>query len=473
MSKDRYVIQRSRPGQALGDFRVGIIGGGISALVTAHALSRAGAAVTLLERHERVGGAVGSVRAGGFLAEAGPHTLQVSAMEQLLFLGEVGLRDRVRLPFPEAKKRFILKGGRPLAVPGGPGGLLGTKLFSAGGKLRLLQEPTVKGRKDSAEESVAEFVRRRLGREVLDWAVNPFVAGVYAGDPERLSVRHAFPMLYNLEQQGGSLMRGGMKAAKTKDPGKLKALTVSFPEGLGELPAALAETLEGSVHTMATVERISRRNDRWEIGWTAKGEPGEDRFHALVLGTPAHVLEGLPLPPELKALLEPLTRIPYPPVSSYTFGFRREDVRHPLDGFGVLVPEREQRKVLGVLFPSSLYPGRAPEGCVTLAVFVGGTRQPELCAQPEAELRGMILEELQSLLGVAGEPLWEQSFQWPKAIPQYNLGYGQLISAVETAENRFPGLYFAGNYRDGIALGNCITNGLALGERIAGTARHS
>lgn len=471
MSKDRFVIQRTRPGQALGDFRVAVIGGGVSGLVTAHALVRLGASVKVLEQGEHVGGAVRSVRSGGFLAEAGPHSLQVSTLEQVLLLGELGLRERVCLPAPEAKNRFILKGGKLVAAPTGPAGLWGNPLFSLGAKLRLLREPLVKKRKEPSDESVADFVRRRLGREVLDYAVDPFVAGIYAGDPERLSVRHAFPMLHGFEQEAGSLLKGGFRAMKRKPSGKLKPMAVSFPEGLGELTQALAGSLEASLQTRARIERLAWRGERWEIGWRVKDEPGEDRFHALVIATPAHAVGRLPLPPELAKMVEPLERIAHPPVTSWTMAFRREDVRHALDGFGLLIPEREQRKVLGVLFPSSLFASRAPEGCVTLAAFVGGTRQPDLATMPREQLRVLVLEELGTLLGVRGEPLWDSPFTWPQAIPQYNLGYGELLGAVDAAEAQFGQLYFVGNYRGGIALGNCLTNGMELATRIAATAR--
>lgn len=470
MSYPRTVIHKSLPGQPESRRQAMILGAGPTGLTLAYELRRRGVAAIVLESSPEPGGAVRSHRQQGYLAEMGPNTLQLNRIEQLMLLGELGLRERLLQPSPQARNRYICRNARPVAAPTGPGGLWSTSLFSTFAKCRLLSEPFRGRRRKPVEESVASFVRRRLGREVLDYAVNPFVAGIYAGDPEHLSLGEAFPSLKEMEELGGSLLKGGlkaMKAARAKGY-RMKPLMVSFPEGLGELTKALAQTLEGALHLETTVQRICRRHDRWEVQWRdAAGEQHTRQADALVLSCPAHAIAALPLPPEVSESLEPLQRIAHPPVTSLTLGYRRSDVAHALDGFGMLVPEVEKRQILGVLFNSSLFPGRAPQGAVTLTVFLGGTRQPEMATCPLEETLPLVQEDLRELLGVKGEPELVLPTHWPQAIPQYELGYQELVKVVPEAEAAYPGLYLQGNYLGGIALGQCLTNAMDKARDIA------
>ena len=441
---------------------VGIIGAGVTGLASALELRRAGVRdVRVLETADSVGGAIRSVRRDGFLAEEGPNSLQVNSREVDAFLRSVPDLEASETPAnATAKKRFIVRGGIARPVPTGPLSALATPLWSARGKLRVLREPFIPPAPPEAEESVAAFVRRRLGDELYRYAINPLVGGIYAGDPERLSLRHGFPKLHALEQTYGGLIRGalGKRRQAKRDPGPTwRKRTLSFPGGLAEFPQRLAAVLGDSVRTGVTLTAITPGDDGWRVAWTdADGDRHGETYRRLLLTLPAHALHTLPVEPALRDALAPLGEIPHPPVSVLSLGFRRADIRHPLDGFGALVPECEQRRILGVLFPSSVFPGRAPEGHALLTVFVGGTRQPDLANPDAAALEATVLPDLRDLLGVDGPPVFRHLKHWPRAIPQYVLGYDRFFDQMNAVERHFPGLYLAGNYRTGISLSYCL-----------------
>lgn len=436
--------------------RTVIIGSGITALARAWQLRQSGVDCTVLEPASFIGGAIQSHREGPYLAEEGPNSIQVNSPEVDAFLKSIpGLQDRITPAFPAAKKRFILRDGRPQAVPTGPLSALTTPLWSFGAKLRVLKEPFIPAIDPDVEESAADFVRRRLGDELYRYAINPLIGGIYAGNPEKLSLRYAFPKLYALEQAHGGMIRGAlanMRKAPHDGKPRFKKRIVSFKNGLAELPERLAALLEGSLHTSVSIEDLKETDSGWSVVWNGR----EDSFDRLILTVPAHSLPKLPLPDNLRTALSPLKGIDYPPVSVLSLAFERRAVAHALDGFGLLVPECEQRTVLGILFPSSVFPGRAPSNEVMLTVFVGGERQPEYAQPDTAALTASVLPELQTILGVSGKPTFIHHKHWPLAIPQYKLGYGAVLNEMERIEANFPGLELAGNYRTGISLSYCI-----------------
>jgi len=446
--------------------RVAVVGGGITGLTAAWQIQRLGHRVTVLEAGARAGGVVGAQRLGAWLQELGPNSLLESSPEIAAFVDDVGLAPRRLYAAPAAKQRYLVRGGRPVALPTSPGAFLRTPLFSARAKLRLLLEPLWRRAPSEADETLADFVRRRLGREFLDYAINPFVAGVYAGDPERLSVRHAFPRLHALEQDHGSLLLGALR--RRNPSGGPKGRIFSFPEGLGEIPRALQARLLDPVLLRTRVTALRRAGTGWRLALEQRGAPGEAEFDLVVCALPADALARLDfpdLPPD--AGLRLLAEIPHPSVVSVFTGHRREEVAHPLDGFGLLVPAVEDGRILGTLFSSTLFPGRAPEGHVALTTFVGGTRQPELAALDDAALTTLVREELARFLGVGGTPAIVRVQRWPRAIPQYAPGHQRFLTAIARLEAAAPGVFVGGNCRDGISLPNCI----AAGHRLAAAVR--
>ena len=440
---------------------VAVLGGGITGLTAAWYLRQAGLTPVVFEAAPRTGGAINGIRTDGWLHELGPNSLLEGAPEVSDLVESVGLGDRRIYASPAAKHRYIVRRGKPVRMPMSPLSFLTTSLFSARAKLALLGEPWRPRPETNAEESVADFVVRRLGREFLDYAINPLVGGVYAGDPQQLSVRQAFPKLYQLEQDHGSLIRGALKKRNTS--GGPKGRIFSFPSGLNELPAALAAGLGDAVRLRHAVSAVRRREHHWRVEFEVDGVPHTEAFSAVVSALPADALAELELDTggEIHRL-ESLLEIKQPPVASVFLGFKREDVAHPLDGFGMLIPQVEHRAILGTLFSSSLFPGRAPDGFVGLTSFVGGMRDPDLVDFENVELLRLVRAELEQLVGARGAPVFSHVKRWRHAIPQYTLGYQRFKDAITAVERTAPGLYIGGNCRDGISLANCIASGRRL-----------
>lgn len=456
--------------------KVLVLGGGIAGLTAANVLRSRGSEVMLLEASSRVGGNVRTIRRDGFLAEAGPNSFIVEEKELYDFLRENGVLDAAIDVAPAAKKRYIVRSGKPIAVPSSPLGAVTTPLFSFFGKLRMLGDIFIPRGSAENEESVADFVRRRIGREMYNYALNPLVAGVFAGDPEKLSVRYAFPKVWHLDQKYGSLIRGTLPNAKAKKASGLyeKKRTLSFPEGMETLPKILAKNLGRCVRVNATLTELVPEGNRWRARWFTCGSvcdffEQDDVFDAVVVAVPPR--EWKKIFSAVPALAEPLSQaaetLVSPPVTTLTLGYKREDVAHPLDGFGALVPELEKRKILGSLWTSSFFPNRAPDGFVTLTTYIGGARQPEIARRSREEQFEIAREELAALFGVKGVPAFVEICEHAEAIPQYNLGYGNFLKAIDAAENAFPNLRFCGNYRGGIAVGATLLNAVRCGKELA------
>jgi oxygen-dependent protoporphyrinogen oxidase len=453
-----------------------VIGGGISGLAAAFGLQRRGVAVEVLEADARAGGVIGTQRRDGALYERGPNSaLDTSPLINEL-LDALGIRGERADASAVAATRFIVRGGRLIPLPMSPGAFLATPAFSLPAKLRLLREPFIAPAPADAEESIAAFVRRRLGTEFLDYAIDPFVSGVYAGDPERISVPAAFPKLHALEQTYGSLIKGQIKGARERrqsaEKAKNTAGSFSFRGGMQTLTDALSRAVD-RVATGVRVERIERDADG---GWTVRGaRDGEAlvrRARAIVLAVPAYEAARL-----LRELAPPaaqgLAAIDYAAVASVASAWRRADIAHSLAGFGFLVPKKEGRKILGTLFSSSMFDGRAPEGAVLLTTFIGGLRNPDLPAQSDAALAQILQTELAALIGARGDPLWREITRWTHAIPQYNLGHRERLLPLAAAERALPGLHVCANYRGGVSVGDCIKSAHAAAEVVAGILQNA
>ncbi|HEX7572320.1 MAG TPA: protoporphyrinogen oxidase [Bacteroidota bacterium] len=451
-----------------------IVGAGISGLTVAYFLRRAGVSVTVLDPGDVPGGTMQTVMDGEWMVETGPN----SALETTPLFGEMfdglGIAGERLYAAAAAERRYILRDALLHPLPMSPGAFLTSSLWSVAGKLRLMKEPFV-GR-GTEEETVAQFVRRRLGEEFLEYAINPFVAGVYAGDPAALSVRAAFPKLYALEERYGGLIRGMVRGAgerrKRAEKAKDRARMFSFRGGMQTFPIALGRYLGDGLRLKCTATSVGRNDPpgggpAFVVRYRREGEPGSLEAPALVLAVPAYIAGDFvrPFSASLGAALE---RIFYPPVAEVFLGFPDSQVGRPLDGFGYLIPEKEKRKILGTIWSSVLFPGRAPAGHVALTTFVGGARQPLLAGLDDRDLIRTVASELRSLMGVTGDPVYAKIIRWEKAIPQYNLGHLALVEEIRVLERQVPGLYLCGNYRGGIAVGDCLMSGESLARRIAG-----
>jgi protoporphyrinogen/coproporphyrinogen III oxidase len=434
--------------------RIAVIGAGAFGLSAARYLERAGLEVTVFEAAAFAGGAAHSRRDGEWLTEYGPNTLAAGA-DTVALLGELGVAGVVEAS-AEASKRFLVKDGKPVALPMKPPHLLKSGLFSMRAKLALLREPLVKRKTDEVEESVADFVRRRLSDEWLATAVGPFISGVYAGDPEHLSLRYALPRMYNLEQEHGGLIRG---AVKLRSLGGRKLY--GAPEGMSQIMARLAAPL-ADLRLETPVQGVIRSGENWMVRTAAE----EALFERVVLALPARAAADL-LEPMDAEVADTLRVVDYPPLVVVHHGYRRVDVTHPLDGFGMLIPREESFRTLGVLFPSTMFAGRAPENHVLLTSFVGGALDRGVARVPIEDITATVEAEHMRLLGLRGSPVWTHAYCVRHAIPQYNMGYGSILADLQAAEQRHPGLYLRGNYVGGIALPDRLHGGKALAEEFA------
>jgi oxygen-dependent protoporphyrinogen oxidase len=432
-----------------------VVGGGISGLVCAYELRQLGLPVLLLEASDRVGGVIDSVQQDGFLFELGPQSV-LSSDSLLDLVGHLGIAESLVKADPRAP-RYILLRGRLHPVPMAPPALLTTSLLGVGSKLRLLSEPFRKSTPPESDESIAAFVRRKFGAELLENLVGPFVSGVYAGDPEKLSLRSAFPALHAFEEKYGSVIRGGMKFRPPKD--KPRPTLCAFRDGLATLVRSLREQLGNTVLTGASVESVSRGktngSSHFEIQVRRAGRTEAMLADSLVLAAPARaasrILAGLS-----EGFESLLGRIEYAAVAVVSAGYKREQVGHPLAGFGFLAPRKEGRRLLGTVWSSSLFAGRAPEGMVSIATFAGGATDPQLFQLADDEIAAAVEKENAEILQISGPPATRMAHRWIHAIPQYNLGHSQILAGLREEVARFPGLFLTGSYLEGPSVPACI-----------------
>src|SRR6266850_3414994 len=360
---------------------VAIIGAGITGLTAGFYLQRKGIPVTVYEAGSRAGGVIQSIRKDGYVDETGPNPILEPSPKISQLIRDAGLESRKLNPDPNAEARYVVRYKRPIALPGSPLGFFTTNLFSAKAKLAVLREPFVPPRRDGKEESIAEFVIRRLGQEFLDQAIDALVAGIYAGDPHRLSVAQAFPKLAQLEARYGSLIKGQILGARERqkrgEGAKDRAAKFSFDDGLQVLPETLSERLGEVVRLNAAITGLSQTQKGWRLELRERGVNTSAEHGAVIYAGTAFKLAELKVESQAPLNFSAFSEIRYPPVASVVLGFRREDVAHPCAGFGMLIPRVEGFKILGAIFSSSLFPNRAPAGHVLLSCYRGGERQPE------------------------------------------------------------------------------------------------
>lgn len=462
---------------------IAIVGAGIWGLSTDHFLRRLrpDLCVQLFEAGARPGGVIRTQRSGNFLFEPGPNSLLDTSPELRRLLQETGLAEQTIEARPEAARhRFIVRDGKLVPLPMSPPAFLKADLFSLAAKFRLACEPFIRPAADDAEETLEQFVLRRLGREFLDYAVDPFVSGTFAGVPAELCVRSAFRRLWTLEQEHGSLIRGAFKLARKRKKeasgageagiqagpsGKM----LTFDGGLQTLVDGLAENVGNRLTTGARLTAIRRQAKSPSGGFELDfhGDDGASVVSAsqVLLTLPAHAYTDLSTNFDLPRAA--LQGIPYPPVTAVFFGYNQHPVDKPLDGFGFLVPRVEQRCILGTLWNSSAYPGRCPPGGAAFTTYIGGRRQPEITEWDDERLVQAVQEELADLMGIRTKPDEVIVRRWQRAIPQYILGHAQVMEAMDAVEQAQPGLHVGGNFRGGISVGDCVSRAAEAAQRIS------
>jgi oxygen-dependent protoporphyrinogen oxidase len=380
-------------------------------------------------------------------------------------LVELRLDSNKCLPRPDARHRFLVRNGQLIAAPTSPKEVLSSKLFGFVTKAKLAAENLRRAKPREADLPVAGLIREHFGDEVVDYLLNPFVSGVFAGDPEKLSARLAFPMLWALEQKYGSLLRGFQaEADDARAHGRpFPAQSISFNNGLVSLPRALADPLPaGAVEFGAKVEHLQSGRP-WRITWSRAGVTRTEEFETVLLALPAVALAGLTIGD--RKPLAALGTIEHAPVVSIFLGYPRHQVTHPLDGFGMLVPAVEKRSILGAIFSSTLFTRRAPVDHVALTVMVGGALRPELTKLPPDRLLTHVRRDLTELLGVTGMPVFARHHVWPGSLPQFNVGYERHLDVIQQCELAHPRLFLGGHVREGNSVSACLAAGFRLADK--------
>ncbi len=440
-----------------------VIGAGLTGLTAAYYLKQQQVSFRLVEEQDRAGGVIHTRRQNGFVFEAGPNTGVLGNPDAAELFEDLGSACECITAGGSVNKRYILKSGTWNAMPMGPMEAVRTPLFTLKDKFRILGEPFRRPGTDP-EEPLSEMVKRRMGQSFLDYAIDPFILGVYSGDPSKLITKYAFPKLYNLEQNYGSFIGGSAKKMfEKKDPRELKATrkVFSVKGGLSGLVGALEASVREGLMTDVINVQVIPENGGFRVTGQQGGETINLKARKVITTTGAHALPDL-LPFVPKSQLEPLLRMKYAQVVQAAIGFHKWEGMDP-DGFGGLIPSKEQRDILGVLFLSSLFEGRAPVGGALFAVFAGGVRREDIFNLPDTELRALIAREFSALMQVKEfNPDLFEIMRYTHAIPQYGTESREKLGVLDRLQQQVPGLLIGGNGCDGIGMADRIKQGKRL-----------
>jgi oxygen-dependent protoporphyrinogen oxidase len=464
--------------------RVIVIGGGIAGLAAAHRLAELASAnslsidIKLLEASARLGGSIATERVGDFLVEAGPDSFITEKPWALRLCERIGLSSRLVSTQAANQKIFIVLRGKLVQLPEGffllaPTRLwpfLQTPLFSWPGKLRMASEMFLPRGKANDDESLGSFVRRRFGREALERVAQPLVGGIYASDPDQLSLSATMPRFKEMERNKRSVIYAMWSAqrerAKNREAGSGArwSLFVTLAGGMQELVDTIAQRLpEGAVHLNSPATNLNRNTDNtWRV---TVGGTEIIEADAVILATPAfrsgQLLESI----EANAAAD-LKSIPYASTATVSLGYRREDFPQVLNSFGFVMPAIEKRKIMACTFSSLKYPGRAPDNCILLRAFVGGSLQPELFSDDDRTMEQNVRDELAALLGGRAEPQFARVWRHPNSMPQYHVGHEARVKRIETALQEFPTLALAGSAYHGVGISDCVRTGEEAAETL-------
>lgn len=463
-----------------------VVGAGVAGLACAYEIDRRAAAggfdvrLTVLERAPQAGGKIATAGDGPFIVEGGPDCFIVEKPWALALIKELGLEDQLINTSSGAGGTYIYTGKRLHRLPDGLIMMIPTRiapfittgLISWPGKLRMGLDLLIPRRRDDRDESLAAFVTRRLGREALDKIAEPLVGGIHAGDPVNMSLQSTFPRFIDMEQESGSLIRAMLRRKKKMAemmknrparPGPPRTFFISMREGMMQLTDALARLLGERLRLNTGAASLERREEGgWRLTTTAGGELEAD---AVVLASEAYNSAAL-LGAAAPKLAERLGDIPYVSSSIVSLAFRRQDIPHPLDTYGFIVPKIEGRKIMATTFSSVKWSPRSPAGTVLMRCFVGGAQQLRLADLPDDEMLAMVCRELAEIVGITAPPQRTWISRWPAGMPQYNVGHQEILAAIDRELAGLPGLYLAGAGYRGIGIPDCVNSGRQAGTRV-------
>ena len=423
----------------------------------------------MLEKDLRAGGSIHTEKEDGYLIERGPNSTLDIYQEVDDLCNELGIISDKIFADSNTRNRYVVRGGRLRTLPTGLWQFLTTDLWSIRGKLRLLGEPFIPKYSGASEESIAGFVKRRTGQEFLDYAIDPFATGIFAGDPSRLSLKSCFPKMYSLEQEYGGLVKGAIFGRKKGGEPKRKMRLFSFKNGLQTLPDALIKILGNRFIGGWEVTSLKKDNTGFEISGKRGGHEEVLRADRVVLAAPAWVTANM-IHPLSELIAANLMKIEYVPVVIVFTGFDRGHIKHNLDGFGFLIPSKESgqngHSILGSIWSSAIFPGRAPDGKVAFTNILGGTRKTDILEYSDKELTDMTLRDLKTILNVEAKPEFLRIIRQPRAIPQYTLGHQGRADSIIKGAGEIQGLYLTGNYFNGVSVGHCIAEATRLAQKL-------
>jgi oxygen-dependent protoporphyrinogen oxidase len=442
-----------------------ILGAGISGLSCAYFLKKKGYEVCILEKEESAGGVIQTHEENGYICENGPNTVILGKPELRKLIADLNLNEELVLPSAAAKKRYILRNKKLLKIPSSPADFFATKSLSIFGKIRILFEPFVKPLPNDADQTVADFTTRRFGKEVYKNFINPFVAGIYAGDAAKLSTRFGFKLLYELEQDYKSVIKGFMARAKERKKKKEIQTIFSFRNGMKQIIDKLENNFKNDIQYKARVTNIAHFENGYKISFIQNEEEKQILADCVVSTLPAYALSES-IFNLCNVTAEKLKQLEYVPIVALHLGYKKEQVGNTSKGFGVLAPGHENTPLLGILFNSRIFNHVAPKGKELFTLMIGGARLPLLTELPDNELLQLAKTEFETIMNVNGKPDFVHFSRWKKAIPQYTMQYKEIYEAIQKFELNNKNFYIAGNCTHGISVPDCVENAWLTSEKI-------
>jgi oxygen-dependent protoporphyrinogen oxidase len=460
----------SAPPEPSSPRKVVVIGGGIAGLAAAHRLAVLAhkngrpLSIVLLEAGDRLGGTIMTYNLQNMIIDLGPDMFLADKPAVMELINELGLSHRMVAPNKKHQRTFVARGDKLYPLPSGffmmaPTQMLPfvtSDLFSTSGKLRILKDLVIPPAPEESDESLTQFVERRLGHEALERVIQPLVGGIYTGDPDKLSVKAALPRIWNLEKKYGSLIRGLASTAGKKqgESGARYGLFASFDGGMQALIDELESRLPANImlNTVATNVTVNSAGNKFAV---ALGKSASLTADAVIVATPAYHAANLVKSLDA-ALAAELRGIEYSSAAVINWLFRRQDIPHALDGFGFVVPRVERRSIIACSFTSVKFPGRVPDNRALLRVFVGGALQPDVYDLTDEQMECLAWEDLHTYLNITAVPIVSIMSRFPKSMPQYNLGHAQRVTRIEQAAGKISGFALAGNAYQGVGIPDCI-----------------
>ena len=437
--------------------KIAIIGAGISGLSTSYFLNKNNISdIKIFESNSKPGGVLQTVSEDNYIYELGPNTLSVSDSRLISMFKDLNLN--ITTPSIDSKNRFIFKKGSIKKLPDSIWTFLFTRLFSIKTKIKIIFEFLNKNRSIQIDESVYDFFRRRFSAEFADYVINPFIAGTYSGNPKNISLKHAFPILYELEKKYGSITKGFIK--KNKSEFKIKRKIISFKYGLFDLIKSLSDKFEDKIKYNCEVVSIDNKNGKILIEYNCDGNIQNEVFDKVIVTIPTYKVKSIRFHKKLTKYINVINKIYYPPLTTIILAYEKKILKQKLNGFGLLIPEKENMNILGVLYLSSMFSKRCPEDQFLISVFIGGARNPELATMNKKKILKYVYADLNKIYNIDDEPKFVKLKFWPKSIPQYEVDYQKYLDSISSLETNCPGLIFNGNFKNGISLENNILNSL-------------